>query len=82
MENGNVIINRKENTDEYDKQYHRKYYERKKTEIKERVSVKSPCSVCNEMIQKQHLSKHRKTSSCQMHASYKQQLLQQQEAVN
>ena len=84
MESGNesVKIKRNENIEEYDKQYHRDYYERKKAEIKANASIKSPCSVCNKMVQKQHKSQHKKTAACKMHALYKQQLFQQQVAAN
>jgi hypothetical protein len=74
MEVNNGILTRKENKDEYDKNYHKEYYLKKKASIKERVSVKVPCTVCGKMVQKQHKSKHLKTPSCRVHASYKQML--------
>jgi len=52
MEINKETTSRKQNPDEYDKHYHRCYYERKKAEIKERVSVKSPCEICGKMVQK------------------------------
>ena len=72
--NDNAKNNSKKNTLVYDKAYHREYYKLKKTEIKERASVKIPCSFCNKMIQKQHMSKHKKTAACKIHASYKLQI--------
>jgi hypothetical protein len=77
IQNETVKINRKDNYDEYNKQYHREYYDRKKADIKANVSIKIPCGVCNKMVQKQHKAKHQKTAACQMHASYKRQLQQQ-----
>ena len=70
-------ISRKQNPDEYDKHYHRCYYERKKAEIKERVSVKSPCEICGKMVQKQHKAKHLKTPSCEIYGKYNILLNQQ-----
>ena len=74
MEMNKETISRKENPDEYDKKYHKGYYERKKDEIKARVSVKSPCAICGKMVQKQHKSKHIKTPSCIIHGAYKELL--------
>ena len=72
--NDSAKKNIKKNKIMYDKAYHREYYMLKKKEIKERASVKIPCSVCNKMIQKQHMSKHKKTAACKLHASYKLQI--------
>ena len=70
-------INRKDNKAEYDKQYRHNYYEEKKADIKARVSVKIPCAVCGKMIQKQHMSKHKKTKSCLLYEAYQQILINQ-----
>ena len=65
-------INRKDNKAEYDKQYRHNYYEERKADIKSRVSVKIPCTVCGKMIQKQHMSQHKKTKSCVLYEAYQQ----------
>jgi len=51
-------------TKEYVKNYNKDYYNKNKTDLLQKASVKVSCPHCSLEVQKQHLTKHKKTQRC------------------
>lgn len=48
--------------------YNQTYYQKNKDKILNRMKEKIPCSVCGKMITRQHMPRHKTTSSCRINS--------------